>query len=59
MYLPIHNCVSLGMHASVCVCPSICTYVNVHSASSEWVTQTLRWHLWGCYDVCGDSGEGE
>lgn len=34
-------------------------YVHIQAAASEWVTQTLRWHLWRCCDVCGDSGEGE
>lgn len=66
MYLQIYDCVSLDMHSNVCICvgggwrgPSICMYTHVCSASSEWVTHTVRWHLWGCYDVCGDSGEGK
>lgn len=51
--------VYLWVIMQVCVCAFKYMYVHVHSASSEWETQAVRWHLWRCCDVCGGSGEGK
>lgn len=72
LYTQVCICICKYMIVYLWICIQMCVFVwagaggvqvyactHVCSAFSEWVTHTVRWHLWGCYDVCGDSGEGK